>query len=123
MSDEPEKPEIEEIEPEAPDESAVAAVRHRGSNEYFRKMMDQNFLEYASYVVKDRAIPDVDDGLKPVQRRILWSLYKIDDGRAHTRGARGTRALPRDGRVARRAAQRERRVPRALCAAAVGRDL
>lgn len=83
MSDEPEKPEIEEIEPEAPDESAVAAVRHRGSNEYFRKMMDQNFLEYASYVVKDRAIPDVDDGLKPVQRRILWSLYKIDDGRTH----------------------------------------
>ena len=83
MSDEPEKPEIEEIEPEASDESAVAAVRHRGSNEYFRKMMDQNFLEYASYVVKDRAIPDVDDGLKPVQRRILWSLYKIDDGRTH----------------------------------------
>ncbi|MBS1370221.1 MAG: DNA topoisomerase IV subunit A [Lentisphaeria bacterium] len=83
MSDEPEKPEIEGIEPETPDESAVAAVRHRGSNEYFRAMMDQNFLEYASYVVKDRAIPDVDDGLKPVQRRILWSLYKIDDGRTH----------------------------------------
>lgn len=94
MSDEPEKPETGEIEPEKPemnetvepdipDESAVTAVRHRGNNEYFRKMMDQNFLEYASYVVKDRAIPDVDDGLKPVQRRILWSLYKIDDGRTH----------------------------------------
>lgn len=79
MSDEPESIESEEI----PEEAAVAAVRQRGSNEYFRAMMDRNFLEYASYVVKDRAIPDVDDGLKPVQRRILWSLYKIDDGRTH----------------------------------------
>lgn len=39
------------------------------------------FLEYASYVIKDRAIPDVDDGLKPVQRRILHSLRQMDDGR------------------------------------------
>jgi len=84
MSDETENIEPEALDPEEiPDESAVAAVRQRGSNEYFRAMMDRNFLEYASYVVKDRAIPDVDDGLKPVQRRILWSLYKIDDGRTH----------------------------------------
>ncbi|MDR0931727.1 MAG: DNA topoisomerase IV subunit A [Victivallales bacterium] len=80
---EPVEQPIEPVEPEIADESAVAAVRHRGGNEYFRAMMDQNFLEYASYVVKDRAIPDVDDGFKPVQRRILWSLYKIDDGRTH----------------------------------------
>ena len=39
------------------------------------------YLEYASYVVKDRAIPDVDDGLKPVQRRILHCMRKSDDGR------------------------------------------
>ncbi|MCX6985488.1 MAG: DNA topoisomerase IV subunit A, partial [Lentisphaerae bacterium] len=45
--------------------------------------MDVNFLEYASYVIKDRAIPDVDDGLKPVQRRILWSLKRLDDGKFH----------------------------------------
>jgi topoisomerase-4 subunit A len=40
-----------------------------------------NFLQYASYVIRDRAIPDLDDGLKPVQRRILWSLHEKDDGR------------------------------------------
>ena len=39
------------------------------------------YLEYASYVVKDRAIPNVDDGLKPVQRRILYCMHESDDGR------------------------------------------
>lgn len=46
-----------------------------------RMMMDRNFLEYASYVICDRAIPTMEDGLKPVQRRILWSLHENDDGR------------------------------------------
>ncbi len=46
-----------------------------------RRLYNRNFLEYASYVIKDRAIPDLADGLKPVQRRILWSLYQKDDGR------------------------------------------
>ncbi len=46
-----------------------------------RSMMDRNFLEYASYVICDRAIPAMEDGLKPVQRRILWSLQENDDGR------------------------------------------
>ena len=41
----------------------------------------QNFIEYASYVIKDRAIPDIEDGLKPVQRRILHTRIEIDDGR------------------------------------------
>ncbi|MCL4156240.1 UNVERIFIED_CONTAM: hypothetical protein GTU68_005812, partial [Idotea baltica] len=39
------------------------------------------FLEYASYVILDRAVPTLDDGLKPVQRRILHSLKELDDGR------------------------------------------
>ena len=43
--------------------------------------MDQNFLEYASYVIKDRAIPDIEDGLKPVQRRILHTMNEMDDGK------------------------------------------
>ena len=43
----------------------------------------KNFLEYASYVILDRAIPNVIDGLKPVQRRILWTLRQIDDGKLH----------------------------------------
>ena len=39
------------------------------------------FLEYASYVIRDRAIPDLMDGFKPVQRRILHTMINIDDGR------------------------------------------
>lgn len=46
-----------------------------------RGLFNDNFLEYASYVIKDRAIPDAADGLKPVQRRILWSMHELDDGR------------------------------------------
>ncbi len=41
------------------------------------------FLEYASYVILDRAVPHIDDGLKPAQRRILHTLYEMDDGRYH----------------------------------------
>ncbi|MEE2931747.1 MAG: DNA gyrase/topoisomerase IV subunit A [Bacteroidota bacterium] len=41
------------------------------------------FLDYASYVILERAIPDIADGLKPVQRRILHSLKELDDGRFH----------------------------------------
>lgn len=39
------------------------------------------FLEYASYVILERAVPHIDDGLKPVQRRILHSMETLDDGR------------------------------------------
>ena len=39
------------------------------------------FLDYASYVILERAVPDIHDGLKPVQRRILHSLKEMDDGR------------------------------------------
>jgi topoisomerase-4 subunit A len=45
--------------------------------------MGKNFIEYASYVIVDRAIPDIRDGLKPVQRRILATLSKMDDGKFH----------------------------------------
>jgi topoisomerase-4 subunit A len=46
------------------------------------RLMDDNFLQYASYVIRDRAIPEIEDGLKPVQRRILFSLNQNDDGRS-----------------------------------------
>ncbi len=46
-----------------------------------RVLMEQNFLQYASYVICERAIPNLEDGLKPVQRRILHSLWEKDDGR------------------------------------------
>ncbi len=51
-------------------------VRHQLTGMY------QNwFLEYASYVILERAVPHVMDGLKPVQRRILHSMKRLDDGR------------------------------------------
>jgi len=50
---------------------------------YIKNLFDRNFLEYASYVIKDRAIPDLEDGLKPVQRRILHTLFEKDDGKYH----------------------------------------
>src|SRR5437762_9765391 len=45
------------------------------------RRVDRGFLDYASYVIRDRAIPNLADGLKPVQRRILWALHRADDGR------------------------------------------
>src|SRR5690349_19130842 len=39
------------------------------------------FLDYASYVILERAVPAVEDGLKPVQRRILYAMKEMDDGR------------------------------------------
>ncbi len=51
--------------------------------DYIESLFEKNFLEYASYVIRDRAIPDLEDGLKPVQRRILHTLFEIDDGKFH----------------------------------------
>lgn len=47
------------------------------------RLFDENFLEYTSYVIRERAIPDINDGFKPVQRRILQTLYNMEDGRFH----------------------------------------
>lgn len=47
------------------------------------KIFRKNFLEYASYVIKERAIADLQDGFKPVQRRIIHSLFEMDDGKFH----------------------------------------
>ena len=46
-------------------------------------MYENWFLDYASYVILERAVPNIYDGLKPVQRRILHSLKELDDGRYH----------------------------------------
>ena len=40
------------------------------------EIMGERFGKYSKYIIQDRAIPDVRDGLKPVQRRILYSMYK-----------------------------------------------
>jgi topoisomerase-4 subunit A len=46
-------------------------------------MYQQYFLDYASYVILERAVPALKDGLKPVQRRLLHALKEMDDGRYH----------------------------------------
>ena len=53
-----------------------------GENQLHLSGMYQNwFLDYASYVILERAVPHIADGLKPVQRRILHSMKRMDDGR------------------------------------------
>ncbi|MFA7043152.1 MAG: DNA gyrase/topoisomerase IV subunit A [Bacteroidales bacterium] len=60
---------------QVPDYKDVS-VKHQLSGMY------QNwFLDYASYVILERAVPHIEDGLKPVQRRILHAMKRIDDGR------------------------------------------
>lgn len=66
--------------------NAVEAEQHAtapevSSEDTLQALVSKHFIEYASYVIKERAIPDVDDGLKPVQRRILHAMSTIDDGR------------------------------------------
>lgn len=65
------------------DGQSPGAIADVDEDDRLGRMMAVNFLEYASYVIRDRAIPDVADGLKPVQRRILHSLHSMDDGRFH----------------------------------------
>lgn len=48
-----------------------------------KQLMQHHYLKYASYVILDRAIPNVFDGLKPVQRRILHTLWNMHDGKLH----------------------------------------
>lgn len=50
---------------------------------YVDTLYNSYFIEYASYYIKERAIPYLEDGLKPVQRRILHSLHELDDGKLH----------------------------------------
>src|ERR1700759_4067042 len=64
----------------------VPTIAHRPFNPGkielpLHKRVNTSFLEYASYVIRDRAIPHLADGVKPVQRRILWALHEKDDGR------------------------------------------
>jgi topoisomerase-4 subunit A len=56
------------------------------TNDDLEKVSDlykKYYLEYASYVILDRAVPAILDGLKPVQRRILTTMFKMNDGRFH----------------------------------------
>src|SRR5574339_223569 len=48
---------------------------------HLNDMYQSWFLDYASYVILERAVPHINDGLKPVQRRILHSMWEMEDGR------------------------------------------
>ena len=67
------------IQPDAP----LEGERHEEKHElkYLSGMFQNWFLDYASYVILERAVPYVNDGLKPVQRRILHAMKEMDDGR------------------------------------------
>lgn len=57
------------------DAGSIRSIQHLDG------MYQKWFLDYASYVILERAVPYVEDGLKPVQRRILHSMREMDDGR------------------------------------------
>ena len=78
--------EDEEIRDEAfdddgPEESEVAEHQKSTHVTKLSGMYQDWFLDYASYVILERAVPHIDDGLKPVQRRIMHSMRRMDDGR------------------------------------------
>lgn len=76
MSEEIENGEVENVEPEQQEENGrVRSIQHLSG------MFEKWFLDYASYVILERAVPYVNDGLKPVQRRILHAMKEMDDGR------------------------------------------
>ena len=58
-----------------------ANVKDEGVKHQLTGMYQNWFLDYASYVILERAVPHINDGFKPVQRRILHSMKRLDDGR------------------------------------------
>ena len=71
---------VESLENEGTD-TQPHAVFDDAITHHLRGMYRSWYLEYASYVILERAVPHIDDGLKPVQRRILHSMQTLDDGR------------------------------------------
>ncbi len=66
--------------PEAPAASPVHALPDKDKKLRLSGMYENWFIDYASYVILERAIPHIEDGLKPVQRRILHVMKESDDG-------------------------------------------
>ena len=70
---------IEDAEP--PVYQPAEGLPYRPELSNLSKMYQTWFLDYASYVILERAVPHIDDGLKPVQRRILYNLKRMDSGK------------------------------------------
>ena len=67
--------------PAAPSSYVPSDLKDEGVKHQLAGMYQNWFLDYASYVILERAVPHLGDGLKPVQRRILHSMKRLDDGR------------------------------------------
>ena len=85
VPEKPATPEISASTSAAPSDlvSAASEAPKTNDNAPLAHSYQKWFLEYASYVILDRAVPHIDDGLKPVQRRILHTFWEQDDGRFH----------------------------------------
>ena len=75
------KPDDAEASAEGRDGHAPASRFDASQVRHLSGMYQNWFLDYASYVILERAVPHIEDGLKPVQRRILHSMKRMDDGR------------------------------------------
>lgn len=73
----PQEEPIQEVEPENPESGKVTEYKTIALG----GMYENWFLDYASYVILERAVPEMADGLKPVQRRLLHAMRELDDGR------------------------------------------
>ncbi len=63
-------------------ETPIDSIPSRdGVTHHLNRMYQSWFLDYASYVILERAVPHIGDGLKPVQRRIMHTMKRLDDGR------------------------------------------
>ncbi len=81
---------MDELNPQDPEEilqpeqeEVLAQEEERPQESRVRGMYREYFLDYASYVILERAVPALQDGLKPVQRRLMHALKEMDDGRFH----------------------------------------
>ena len=83
MSDQDSNPMDEPFLERGPDDFAREAEVIKPVESRVRGMYREYFLEYASYVILERAVPALEDGLKPVQRRLMHALYEMEDGRFH----------------------------------------
>lgn len=68
-------------EPTETDIPENSAPEKTSSSHTVKAMYEHWFLDYASYVILERAVPYIEDGLKPVQRRIMHSMWELEDGR------------------------------------------
>ncbi len=80
MNDNVQKNENDELENEVSENFGIEDYK-LSQVEYLSDMYQSWFLDYASYVILERAVPYLNDGLKPVQRRILHAMKRLDDGR------------------------------------------